>query len=54
MIRWNPGPYSNKDSDMFGKETWTEGHCKKWDSFDFDTAFELMLEEEEYRKRHQS
>jgi hypothetical protein len=40
----DPGKCSNEKSDMFGQETWTEGHCKKWDTFDIDVALELMEE----------
>lgn len=46
QARWNPGPCTNEASDMYQKETWTEGHCSKWDSFDIETAFELMDENE--------
>ena len=43
-VRWNPGPCINPESDLYQQETWTEGHCQKWDSFDIDTAFELLDE----------
>jgi len=42
--RWNPGPCNNPDSDLYQLETWTEGHCKKWDSFDLKTALEILEE----------
>lgn len=41
-VKWNPAPCTNPDSPLFQQETWTEGHCRKWDSFDIDLAFELM------------
>ena len=40
--RWNPGPCTNSESPLFNQETWTEGHCEKWDSFDIDTALGMM------------
>lgn len=40
--RWSPGNCSNKNSVLFEQETWTEGHCPHWDSFDIETAIELM------------
>jgi hypothetical protein len=45
IYRWNPGLCTNEKSDMYQRETWTEGHCPKWDSFDIDTALELMQED---------
>lgn len=47
--RWNPGTCNNDRSVLFGKETWTEGHCERWDSFDIDTALEMMQEVENGR-----
>jgi hypothetical protein len=38
------GICKNPKSDLFEQETWTEGHCKKWDSFDIETALELLEE----------
>ena len=43
-IRMSPGICKNPISDLFEQETWTEGHCNKWDSFDIDTALEVMSE----------
>jgi hypothetical protein len=40
--RWEPALCENPVSDMYGKETWTEGECRKWDSFDIDVALELL------------
>lgn len=37
-----PGLCSNPESDLHNEETWTEGHCEKWDSFDIETALKLM------------
>ncbi len=37
-----PGVCSNENSSLFEQETWTEGHCSKWDSFDIDTALEFL------------
>jgi hypothetical protein len=42
--RWEPAICENPASLHHGKETWTEGHCPKWDSYDIETAFELMEE----------
>jgi hypothetical protein len=36
---------------MYQKETWAEGHCSKWDSFDIDTALEVMQEDEDKMKK---
>lgn len=44
--RWHPANCENPDSDLFGQETWTEGYCPKWDSFDLETAYEMMEEVE--------
>lgn len=44
--RWNPGICTNSKSELFELETWTDGHCPRWDSFDIDTALELMEEGE--------
>ncbi len=38
QIRWEPAPCTNPASPLYGQETRTEGHCKKWDSFDVDVA----------------
>ena len=40
--RWIAGKCTNKKSVLFEEETWTEGHCEKWDSFDIETAFEFL------------
>ena len=44
QTRWNPGLCNNPKSPLFEQETWTEGHCDKWDSFDIDVALEMMGE----------
>lgn len=41
-----PGICSNKNSDMYNIETWTEGHCIKWDTFDIDVALEVLKDDE--------
>lgn len=43
-VRWNPGPCMNPKSDLYQQETWTEGYCSKWDSFDIEVALEMMEE----------
>jgi len=35
------------ESDLYKQETWTGGRCAEWDSFDFETAFKIMQEDEE-------
>ena len=45
LLRWNPGLCDNPASDLFKQETWTEGHCNKWDTFDIETALEIMQED---------
>lgn len=47
QIRWTPGPCTNPASDLYNQETWTDGHCAKWDSFDLETALEILAEEQE-------
>lgn len=42
--RWHPGLCTNPASDLYQHETWTEGHCPQWDSFDIDTALEMLQE----------
>ena len=44
-VRWNNALCNNPDSELYKKETWTEGHCSKWDSFDIQTAFEILEED---------
>lgn len=44
--RMAPGVCNNNKSDLYKQETWTEGHCVKWDSFDIDIAFKIMREDE--------
>ena len=41
-----PGACLNPVSDMHKQETWTDGHCKEWDSFDVDAALEVMADVE--------
>lgn len=44
--RWEPGLCQNKKSPMFEQETWTEGHCQNWDSFDYHTALKILEDDE--------
>lgn len=37
-----PGLCGNLTSPLYNNETWTEGHCEKWDSFDIETALEFL------------
>lgn len=41
-VRWLPAKCENPASPMYGQETWTEGYCPKWDSFDVETALEVL------------
>jgi hypothetical protein len=45
LRRMVPGLCTNPISNLHGQITWTEGYCPKWDSFDIETAFELMEED---------
>jgi hypothetical protein len=36
------GGCSNPKSDLGGTPTSTEGYCKKWDSYDIETALDIM------------
>lgn len=36
-----PGRCSNVKSDLFEQETWTEGSCKEWDTFDIIAAIHV-------------
>lgn len=47
-VRWLPAICENQKSDLFGQETWTEGHCPQWDSFDIDIALELLGNDEKH------
>ena len=38
-IRWNPSPCTNHRSPLYGTETWTEGNCQEWVSFDPSIEF---------------
>lgn len=40
--RSGPAICKNPESPLYNTETWTEGHCDKWDSFDIETALELL------------
>ena len=42
QVRWKDGPCSNPSSDLYIQETSIEGHCSKWDSFDIETALEIL------------
>ncbi len=42
--RMEPAQCTNPRSNMLNQETWTEGHCPQWDSFDIDTALEVLDE----------
>lgn len=37
-----PGTCGNAKSDMHGQETWTEGHCRSWDTFDIVAAVAVL------------
>ncbi len=41
-LRMKPAICTNPKSDMVGQETWTEGNCDKWDSFDVEMALSLV------------
>lgn len=38
----DPAICSNEKSPFYNQETWTEGHCPNWDSFDTDAAIEML------------
>jgi hypothetical protein len=42
-----PGSCNNSASELYQQETWTEGYCSEWDSFDIETALEVMQEREQ-------
>ncbi len=42
--RWEDSPCTNPRSESFNEITDTDFGCKKWDSFDLDTALELIAE----------
>jgi len=44
QVRWLPAICTNPISDLYQQETWTDGHCNKWDSFDIDTALDILQE----------
>ncbi len=37
-----PGPCGNSLSPLRSQETWTEGHCPKWDTFDVEGALAVL------------
>lgn len=37
-----PGSCGNDRSELHGKETWNEGYCPQWDTFDEDVAFYVL------------
>jgi hypothetical protein len=37
-----PGLCGFEKSDLAGQETWIEGHCGWWDSYDVDTALRIL------------
>jgi hypothetical protein len=41
-IRWQDGNCENPASPLYQQETTTDGHCRKWDTFDIETALEIM------------
>lgn len=41
-----PGMCMCGKSELFGAETWTEGHCPEWYTFDEDTLLEIMESED--------
>lgn len=48
--RMAAGVCDNPKSDMHGKETWTDGHCRKWDSYDICVALEMLQESEKLKE----
>lgn len=44
--RWNDGKCTNSQSPLFEEIVSTEGYCPKWNSFDLETACEIMEQEE--------
>ena len=40
--REEPANCYNPKSDLYKEETWSEGHCKEWESFDIETALEFL------------
>ena len=42
QTRMEPGICYNPQSPLYKEETWTEGSCEKWDSFDIETALEFL------------
>lgn len=44
--KMTPGLCAMPRSDLVNTETWTEGHCKQWDSFDLNAAVAVMEREE--------
>lgn len=38
----DPGACGFQKSPLFGQETWIEGQCEWWDSFDVDAAIAVM------------
>ena len=41
-VTMEAGVCSNSDSSLHNEETWTEGNCKEWDSFDVDAALVVL------------
>ena len=40
--RMEPGVCTNQASELHEQETWIDGYCVKWDSFDIETALEML------------
>ena len=46
----NFGKCTNPKSDLFKGSTWTEGHCKEWDTYDIEAAVALLDNEQEHAR----
>jgi hypothetical protein len=40
--RFHPSPCENPAAPFFGEVTHSDGHCRKWDSFDVETALAVL------------
>jgi len=46
------GLCNNVDSDLFNVETTIDGYCSKWDTFDEDTAYDVLIYWEQYERKN--
>lgn len=44
----NPGMCDNLVSVNYKQETWSSGYCPQWDTFDIETALEILQEDEKF------